>query len=377
MDALESYRIDCENERRRMRDRPHDAVLTQLRSLLGAVVVVALLLPAPGASQASWPEPLAVARAFAERYPQAASVSYIPTLSWRGALRLAELTGDVSWRARARTGMQPLLEGPLPGEGQSPTLTRLAGYAAAADLGRIEGDAAAMARARTAAGLVIARDSAAVRFATGWTDDMFMVTSLLTAVPGEGVDERRTTVAALLTTYARRLQRADGLFVHAEDAPHAWGRGNGFAALGLAEALTHLPAEAAERLRILDVFHAQMRAFVRHQAEDGSWRQVVDDPSSYLELSVTAMAVTAMARGVRLGWLDAATYRPVLERGWRAVVERIGPDGSVRDVCTSTGAGPTLAYYLERPTVTGMDDRGGGLVLTAALEMVGLERSAR
>jgi unsaturated rhamnogalacturonyl hydrolase len=343
----------------------------------GAVVVVALLLPGAGASQASWPEPLAVARAFAERYPQAASVSYIPALSWRGALRLAELTGDVTWRARARAGMQPLLEGPPPGEGQSPTLTRLAGYAAAADLGRMEGEGAAMARARAAAGLVIAPDSAPVRFATGWTDDMFMATSLLTAVTGEGVDERRATVAALLTTYAERLQRADGLFVHAEDAPYAWGRGNGFAALGLAEALTHLPADAAERTRILEVFHAQMGAFVRHQAEDGSWRQVVDDPSSYLELSVTAMAVTAMARGVRLGWLDAATYRPVLERGWRAVVARIGPDGSVRDVCTSTGAGPTLAYYLERPTVTGMDDRGGGLVLTAALEMVELARSAR
>ncbi len=62
----------------------------------------------------------------------------------------------------------------------------------------------------------------------------------------------------------------------------------------------------------------------------------------------------------------------MLERGWRAVLERIGPDGSVRDVCTSTGADPTLAYYLERPTVSGMDDRGGGLVLTAALETAAL-----
>jgi hypothetical protein len=34
MDALESYLADCENKRRRMRDRPNDAVLTQLRFLL-------------------------------------------------------------------------------------------------------------------------------------------------------------------------------------------------------------------------------------------------------------------------------------------------------------------------------------------------------
>jgi rhamnogalacturonyl hydrolase YesR len=89
------------------------------------------------------------------------------------------------------------------------------------------------------------------------------------------------------------------------------------------------------------------------------------------------MAVAAMARGVRMGWLDARTFEPVLERAWQAVAARVGADGSVRDVCTSTAAGPTLEYYLERPTVDGMDDRGGGLVLLAAVEMVELERARR
>ena len=76
-----------------------------------------------------------------------------------------------------------------------------------------------------------------------------------------------------------------------------------------------------------------------------------------------------------MGWLDVPTYLPVIARGWAAVTARIGADGSVRDVCTSTGAGPTLEYYLERATVNGMDDRGGGLVLVTAVEMVELERS--
>lgn len=34
MKALELYLIDCENKRRRMRDRPSDAVLEDLRTLL-------------------------------------------------------------------------------------------------------------------------------------------------------------------------------------------------------------------------------------------------------------------------------------------------------------------------------------------------------
>jgi unsaturated rhamnogalacturonyl hydrolase len=333
-----------------------------------ALLPLALASPCDGTAQASWPDPLAVARVFAEVYPQTPAVSYIPALSWRGQMRLADLTGDVTWRSRARAGMGPLLDGAPPEDGASSRLTSLAGYAAAADLGRIEGDDDATARARAAAALVIGRDGNLVRYATGWTDDMFMASSLLGAVTGE----REATLAELMTSYAERLQRADGLFVHAADAPHAWGRGNGFAALGLAEVLTHLRASSPQHARILESYRRQMQAFVRHQSEDGSWRQVVDEPESYRELSVTAMAVAAMARGVRMGWLDATTYRPVLERGWDAVLERIGPDGSVRDVCTSTGAGPTLEYYLERPTVSGMDDRGGGLVLAAALEMAEL-----
>jgi len=347
--------------------------MTSPRWLVLAPLLVLTALSSPETATAqAWPEPLAVARVFAERYPQTASVSYIPSLSWRGALRLSALTGDPSWAMRAREGMQPLLEGPAPEAGARNRLTSLAGYAAAAELGRTSGDDAAMARARAAAALVVGASGDVVQNPTGWTDDMFMATSLLMAVTGEGAPERQSTVVALLTTYAERLQREDGLFVHAEDAPHAWGRGNGFAALGLAEALTRLPAGAPGRTAILEIFRRQMRAFVEHQSEDGSWREVVDHPESYQELSVTAMAVTAMARGVRLGWLDAATYRPVLERGWTAVLARIGPDGSVRGVCTSTGAGPTLEYYLEREALSGFDDRGGGLVLTAALEMAEL-----
>lgn len=340
---------------------------------LAALTALALAWPSAIRGQASWPDALAVARAFAERYPQTPAVGYIPSLSWRGALRLADLTADDGLRARVRSDARPLLEGPPPADGASHRLTNLAGYAAAADLGRQEPDAEATARARAAAELVLGRDGEPIRFATGWTDDMFMASTLLTSVPGEGAGERLAAVAALMTAYAARLQRADGLFVHAVDAPHAWGRGNGFAALGLAEALTHVPETAPERSSILDSFRAQMRAFVEHQSDDGSWRQVVDEPASYQELSVTAMAVAAMARGLRMGWLDSATYRPVVERGWRAVLARVDTDGSVRDVCTSTGAGPTLAYYLERPAVSGLDDRGGGLVLTAALEMAELD----
>lgn len=113
-----------------------------------ALMLVAMLLPGAASAQAAWPDPMAVARAFAGRYPQTPAISYIPTLSWRGALRLAELAGDTVLRERVRTEMQVLLEGPPPADGESHRLTSLAGYAAAADLGRIERDPEVTARAR-------------------------------------------------------------------------------------------------------------------------------------------------------------------------------------------------------------------------------------
>jgi rhamnogalacturonyl hydrolase YesR len=144
--------------------------------------------------------------------------------------------------------------------------------------------------------------------------------------------------------------------------------------MGATEALTYLPAGWSDRASVLEIYRKHIAGMMPLQSDDGSWRQVVDEPASYRELTVTAMTVAAMARGLRLGWLGP-NARPVVERGWRAVVARVNQDGTVRDVCSSTGAGPTKEYYLTRPVVNGADDRGGAMVLLAAVEMEELARA--
>jgi rhamnogalacturonyl hydrolase YesR len=152
-----------------------------------------------------------------------------------------------------------------------------------------------------------------------------------------------------------------------------WGRGNGFAALGLMEGLTAIPPTHPLREKLLTIYRRQMKGLVPLQAPDGMWREVVDEPGSYREESATAMILSAMARGIRLGWLDQ-TYRPIVERAWQGLAAHVMADGSIVDVCTSTGAGPTRRYYLDRPAVTGADDRGGAMALLAAIEMYELRR---
>lgn len=319
--------------------------------------------------------PIEVARVLATRYPASPIMSYIPALSWSGALHLSAKTGDRQFAEKARREMTPFLNGTRPAIAEPYLLTSLAGHLAFADLASIEKDAVAGALARQAADFILPDDPKIllVRFPRRWTDDMFMASSLLSRVGALTGDPRYGAVVGwLLTTYAEELQRPDGLFIHAREGPHAWGRGNGFAVLGLADALEYLPPNWPDRARVLEIYRRQMRGLLPHQTDDGTWRQVVDNDTSYRELTVTAMTVAAMARGVRRGWLDDS-YRPVIARGWSAVLARVGDDGTVRDVCAGTGAGPTLEYYLKRPVVNGADDRGGAMALLAAIEMGSLE----
>ncbi|MEQ1856695.1 MAG: glycoside hydrolase family 88 protein [Longimicrobiales bacterium] len=338
------------------------------------VALSALVASAPGhaVAQSSAREPLDVARVLAGRYPAAPSMSYIPALAWAGAYRLAGLTGEPAWLEKPRREMRPFVEGTQPAVGERPSLTALAGHLAFWDAGAADDDPAATALARLAADLMVPDSAGAVvRFATGWTDDMFMATSVWARVGYADAAGR------LLLAYIERLQRPDGLFIHAETGAHAWGRGNGFAALGMTEALMRFPESWRERPRVLEAYQRQMLALLAHQTEDGSWRQVIDQPTAYQELSVTALMVAAMARGVRLGWLEQDRFTPVLARAWSAVLARVAEDGTLRDVCTSTGAQATLEYYMNRPVVNGADDRGGAVVLLAALEMEELERKKR
>jgi unsaturated rhamnogalacturonyl hydrolase len=346
--------------------------------VLAACAVAGGTRPAVAALQT--PEPLAVARILAARYPAQPSMSYIPALSWSGQARLSELTGETQWRDKALKDIEPFTSKTTPAITEPYRLTSLAGALGLHDVGVMTHDEIAKGIARVTA-MYIAPvlepappPDSAIRFKTGWTDDMFMASAVLSRV---GTEQHGQWIHRMLTTYAAQLQRQDGLFIHAADGPYAWGRGNGFALLGATEALTHFPPSWAGRADALGIYRRHVAALATHQSDDGSWRQVVDEPTSYRELTVTAMTTAAMARGARLGWIDRDTFEPIINRGWTAVAARVNADGTVKDVCSGTGVGPTKEYYLNRPVVNGADDRGGAMALLAAIEVEMLRRTAR
>jgi hypothetical protein len=344
---------------------------TYTQKLVIATAIVAMTLAGIRA-QAPTRNPLEIARILAARYPAQPIMSYIPALAWSSQLRLTAITAEVKWRQKAMHDIEGFVDGKTPAMAEPYRLTSLAGALAFADAGVLLGHKPAGDLAAKVAALMTEGGDAHVKFATGWTDDMFMASAVLSRVNSGDYGDR---VHRLLTSYAAKLQRPDGLFIHAENGPHAWGRGNGFALLGVTEALTHLPGTWTGRTEVLDIYRKHVAALVRHQSDDGSWREVVDEPRSYRELTVTAMTTAAIARGMSRGWIDRATYQTIVNRGWQAVAARVNPDGTVNDVCASTGAGPTREYYLNRPVVNGADDRGGAMALLAAIEVANVSAS--
>jgi rhamnogalacturonyl hydrolase YesR len=208
----------------------------------------------------------------------------------------------------------------------------------------------------------------------GWSDSMFMDVPILAMAGALTGEQRYFDMAARHVTFMQKIVlRPDGLYRHQSSAEAAWGRGNAFAALGMALTLSEFSKTHAEYPRLLASYRAHLATLARFQDENGMWRNVIDRPGAYPEYSATAMIATAMLRGIRNGWIDRQTYQPLVDKAWTAILARTGADGRLVDVCESTGTrGFTDQDYLRRTAILGRDDRGGGMAMFFATELAGL-----
>ncbi len=204
------------------------------------------------------------------------------------------------------------------------------------------------------------------------TEDMFMAAALLGRAHRLTGETRYIDILADFLL-AGKIQQDNGLFWHCRPAEFYWGRGNGFAALGLTEALSYMPEDYPRRSDVLSMYRKLMESLRHLQRQSGMLPQVLDFPGSYDEFTATCMMGYSVARGLRRGWLPP-DYRNTVALAWQGVAERIDDVGNVVDACASTGVQNTVRDYLDRPAVFGFDDRSGGFALWFAVEM---ERLAR
>jgi rhamnogalacturonyl hydrolase YesR len=208
----------------------------------------------------------------------------------------------------------------------------------------------------------------------GWSDSVFMDIPILAKAGALSGDRKYFDMAARHFFYMEKIVgRPDGLYRHQASTDAAWGRGNGFPALGLALTLTDFPSNHPDYPALLAAFRKHMKALSEFQDENGMFREVIDSPGAYPEYSGTSMIATAMMRGIRRGWLDASVYQPIVDRAWQAILVRTGSDGRLFDVAESTGTrGLTFKDYLRRAAILDSDPRGGAFAMILATEIAGI-----
>ena len=207
-----------------------------------------------------------------------------------------------------------------------------------------------------------------------WIDDMFMITIVQKEAYLRTGDKKYLDRAAReMVMYLDELQRDNGLFYHAPDVPYCWSRGDGWMAVGMADLLGLLPEGHECREAIMKGYLKMMEGLRANINKDGIWNQVIDEKDFWSESSGSAMFTYAMIRGVRNGWLDEATYAPIVRRAWLSICNYVLPNGDVDEVCVGTGKKNSRQYYYNRPRVAG-DYHGQAPVIWCALALLSNEK---
>ncbi|MDN8591265.1 glycoside hydrolase family 88 protein [Paenibacillus sp. 11B] len=160
---------------------------------------------------------------------------------------------------------------------------------------------------------------------------------------------------------------------------HFWSRAMGWYAMAIVDSLEHFPIHHPKRGTIIGIFERMCHALVRVQEqESGLWFQVLDQGfrrGNYLEASGSSMFVYAMAKGVRLRYLEPH-FRQAAEKGWQGLTSRLveETEEGVKLNAICHGAGLSLdrdgsySYYVGEQIVSD-SFMGMAPLLLAALEM--------
>jgi unsaturated rhamnogalacturonyl hydrolase len=151
-----------------------------------------------------------------------------------------------------------------------------------------------------------------------------------------------------------------------------WGRGQGWALLGLLDVAALTSGEAGGD-GILAAVRSLAEAMLALQRPDGAWFAVVDRPESGDETSTAAFMAAGFRRGIALDVLDEARFGPAADRAWDATWRAVDEDGLLTGVSAAVYSSTVPDHYLHVPR--GFDvPWGQGPLLVAALE-AGFRRS--
>ena len=151
--------------------------------------------------------------------------------------------------------------------------------------------------------------------------------------------------------------------------PQFWSRGEGWVMGGIARTVDYLPKDDPQIPFYVGQLKEMAARVAQLQGPDGLWHAGLLDPKTYPlpEISGSALMTFAIAWGINHGYLNAKTYRPVVEKAWKGIVGHIYADGRLGCI-QQTGSAP--AFYVPGASY----DYGIGAFMLAGSEVKKLAR---
>lgn len=169
-------------------------------------------------------------------------------------------------------------------------------------------------------------------------------------------------------------------------SPEFWARAMGWYAMALVDVLDYFPKDHPRQKEIIAIFQRLASAVKAYQHPSGVWYQVMDKADvkgNYAEASASCMFVYAIAKGVRLGYLEKS-FDAVSVKGFEGILKNFietDDQGLVHLTKTCSGAGlggnpyrdGSFEYYIKEPLR--VDDlKGMGPFIQASVEIEMLKK---
>ncbi|SFF17048.1 unsaturated rhamnogalacturonyl hydrolase [Paenibacillus algorifonticola] len=228
-----------------------------------------------------------------------------------------------------------------------------------------------------------------------WLDGLYMASPFL-AEYAKVFDrpELLSEVAHQLLLVERRTRdKRTGLLYHGWDesgeqewadsltglSSHFWSRAMGWYAMALVDCLEHFPVDHPKRGTIIGIFQRMCHALVDVQDQgSGLWYQVLDQgkrKGNYLEATGSIMFVYAMAKGLRLRYLEPG-FRNAMLQGYEGIIRHLVTEDSqgvhLHQICHGAGLSKdrngSFDYYISEAVVSD-HYMGIGPLLLASLEV--------
>jgi unsaturated rhamnogalacturonyl hydrolase len=151
-----------------------------------------------------------------------------------------------------------------------------------------------------------------------------------------------------------------------------WGRGQGWALLGLIDVVEHARPDTPGRDAVARRAQDLARRMLAWQQPDGGWSALVHEPRSGGESSTAAFMATAFYRGVAMGLLAPEEFREPADRAYGAMMANLDATGRLRGVSAAVYSALVETHYWHVP-VDFTVPWGQGPALTAALARARLE----